>query len=298
MTRTNKKKHGDELVPIPPDIFLVDKILDHIPKNARNEAAVKKYLTSWKGYPDSENTWEGAPQKRTEVPKVIAKYWNKVVKARQAKYPNRKFKPVPANVKKEFKFGIQEKRKRGTELAKIPRDMFGDPVEPVAKRNVSIDTIRYQTSNGTWYSGKIVDMKVKGHCKIKTNRPNLGADLAFKIKDSVTKTYFLLPICETKSSHQMQWFLKQQIERYVEKYSAKVKEAGKNKQEQEMKEKKSIKILIEKNKVLTAQESEKNKTVPPRADLTKTEELQGVFLKMSYFGVKHGHLRLFLGKNT
>jgi len=269
MTRNTKKKSGDELVPIPPDIFLVDKILDHVPKNAKTEAAVKKYLTSWQGYPDSENTWESAKEKRTEVATVIKKYWNKVEKSRQEK-SNRKFKPVPTSVKKEFKFGVQEKRKRETELVKIPRDMFGDPFEPVVKRNVPIGTIRYQTSNGTWYLGKLIDMKVKGHCKLK-NRPNLGADIAFKIKDSVTKTYFLLPICETKASHQMQYLLKQQIQRYVDKYSARVKEATKNKKEEEIKVKNSIKIVIKKNHIVTP-ESEKTKT--PGTDLTKTEGLE------------------------
>merc|ERR1711934_1313672 len=106
-------------------------------------------------------------------------------------------------------------------------NMFGDPVEPVEKRSTPIETIRYQTCNGTWHDGKIRDMKVKGHSrnymKEKYIKLNQKPPLAFKIKDSATKIYFLLPLEETEASHEMQWLLRQQIVRYCEKEAARAK---------------------------------------------------------------------------
>merc|ERR1719500_2066916 len=109
--------------------------------------------------------------------------------------------------------------------------MFGDklPSRTQKKGKESIKNIRYQTTDGSWHIGKIENMKVKGHCNLseRIKRIHPGADLAFKIKDTVTKTYFLLPICETKASHTMQYFLSQQIQKYVDKYQAMVEDERK-----------------------------------------------------------------------
>merc|ERR1712045_77813 len=39
------------------------------------EKKIRRYDTKWVGYPSSENTWENAKEKLSEVPKVVKKYW-------------------------------------------------------------------------------------------------------------------------------------------------------------------------------------------------------------------------------
>ena len=306
-----KLKSPEDLVPIPDGMFIIDKILDHKPKNAKGEKDAKEYFIKWKNYDKKHNTWEPADGLKEDVPRVIKKYWKGVLEARSRDLNNnaiqverrgrpRKFihanrkkvtdsvpkpskeavtkfeqtfkkhfavpkapKPIQKSKtiqkQKTLQFGIQQKRKKTIIIPKIEKDMFGDVYK---YRDGKISGIRYQTTDGCWHWGQLNDMKVKGHSNMteklrkEHNFPE-NTELAFKIKDSNTKTYFLLPICETKASHQMQYFLQQQIKRYCDKYQAEVdKFIKKEKEEVErLNESKRVKIDEEREEKFDAQKS-------------------------------------------
>jgi hypothetical protein len=70
--------HGPNFTMPPPDIiegeaeYEVERIIKH-----RQFGRTKKrhYLIKWKGYPDSDNTWE--PEDNVHAPDLVKQYWQK-----------------------------------------------------------------------------------------------------------------------------------------------------------------------------------------------------------------------------
>lgn len=67
------------------DTYIIDVILEHRPKTAKEHSKAKKYKIKWEGYPDpSEHTWEPVEPIMETAELVVVEYWKKLDKIREA----------------------------------------------------------------------------------------------------------------------------------------------------------------------------------------------------------------------
>jgi len=98
--------------------YTVEKVVD-----MRMRSNKKEYLLKWKGYPDSENTWE--PHENLDCPEMINTYEDKVKKKKE----ERKSKAVDegaGSAKKKKKVADEEDNKpRGFDRGLNPERIIG-----------------------------------------------------------------------------------------------------------------------------------------------------------------------------
>ncbi|XP_050407538.1 chromobox protein homolog 1 isoform X1 [Patella vulgata] len=102
--------------------FTVEKVVDRRMKNGKRE-----YLLRWKGYPDSENTWE--PEENLDCPDLIAEFENnrKKKEEKKRKQPNGVDDTSTKKKKKitEVKSSEDDNKPRGFDRGLQPERIIG-----------------------------------------------------------------------------------------------------------------------------------------------------------------------------
>jgi len=97
--------------------FVVEKIID-----SRVKGGKKEYFLKWKGFPDSENTWE--PHDNLDCPELIAAYEEKAKKKKEDAKKRRKDDDDGAKKKKKV-VEDEENKPRGFDRALQPERIIG-----------------------------------------------------------------------------------------------------------------------------------------------------------------------------
>ncbi|XP_064643749.1 chromobox protein homolog 3-like isoform X2 [Lineus longissimus] len=129
--KMNKKKKEDE-DPVneeeeEEEEFTVEKIVDvRVKYNKAQKREMREYLLKWKGYPDSENTWE--PEENLDCPELIAEYEDRAAKKRKEKEEKKKRQKdedhAPAKKKKKI-VEEDDNKPRGFDRGLQPEKIIG-----------------------------------------------------------------------------------------------------------------------------------------------------------------------------
>jgi len=93
------------------ETYIIDVILEHKPKNAKEHSKAKKYKIKWEGYPDpSEHTWEPVESIMDTAELVVVEYWKKLDEVREAERLaklKKKSEMKLTGAKKRARFGVE-----------------------------------------------------------------------------------------------------------------------------------------------------------------------------------------------
>merc|ERR1719483_678458 len=93
------------------ETYIIDVILEHKPKNAKEHSKAKKYKIKWEGYPDpSEHTWEPVESIMDTAELVVVEYWKKLDEVREAERLaklKKKSDMKLTGAKKRARFGVE-----------------------------------------------------------------------------------------------------------------------------------------------------------------------------------------------
>ncbi|XP_046553181.1 chromobox protein homolog 1-like isoform X2 [Haliotis rubra] len=122
MSKKTKKDVGEDGIDAEEEEeeeYTVEKVVDGRMRNGK-----KEYLLKWKGYPDSENTWE--PEENLDCPDLIADYEDKRKKKEQEKKRKQANGMDDGSSKKKKKVAEEDDNKpRGFDRGLQPERIIG-----------------------------------------------------------------------------------------------------------------------------------------------------------------------------
>lgn len=98
--------------------FVVEKIID-----SRVKGGKKEYFLKWKGFPDSENTWE--PSDNLDCPELISAYEDKAKKKKEEAKKRKKDDDDGTSKKKKKVVEDEENKPRGFDRGLQPERIIG-----------------------------------------------------------------------------------------------------------------------------------------------------------------------------